>query len=70
MKNNPVFLLSRSIEIMPSGPAIIYDQEQSINVLVEDGTTPAVISEYGTTRSKTDSAVGDDDPDPGQDRCY
>lgn len=70
MKIKPVFLLSSSIEIRPAGQKITYDQERSINVLTEDGVTPVVLSEYGITHSKTDSAVGDDDPDPSQDRCY
>jgi hypothetical protein len=70
VRNKPVFLLSHSIEIIPSAQKITYDQERSLNVLIQDGVTPVVISEYGTTHSKTDSAVGDDDPDPSQDRCY
>jgi hypothetical protein len=70
MENKPVFLLLHSIEIAPNGEEITYDQERSINVLVKDGVTPVVLSEYGITHSKTDSAIGDDDPDPSQDRCY
>jgi hypothetical protein len=70
MKNNPVFLLSHSIEIIPSGLKIAYDEKRCVNVLSESERTPAVLSEYGITHSKTDSAVGDDDPDPSQDKCY
>lgn len=70
MKDSPVFLLSRSIEVTPRCSEVIYDHERHINVLLEDGVTPAVLSQYGTTQSKTDSAVGDDDPDPSSDKCY
>lgn len=70
-EKKPVFLISRAITILPKGLVSHYDYNLNLNVLSKDGVTPVVASgENAPTHSKTEAYPGDDDPDPGQDRCY
>jgi hypothetical protein len=67
----PIFLLSKAVAVEPSGTDCRYDSDLQLNVLISDGITPLVDSgENLPTMSKTHAHPGDDDPDPGQDKCY
>ena len=67
----PIFLLSKALVIEPKGPECYYNSDLQLTVLASDGITPLVVSgENAPTHSKTMSHPGDDDPDPGQERCY
>jgi hypothetical protein len=67
----PVFLVSRAVTVEPEGIPGYYDSELQLKVVSKDDRTPLVISGMtAPTHSKTFQAPGDDDPDPGQERCY
>lgn len=66
-----IFLISKAVTVEPSGVDCHYDSDLQLNVLDSDGITPLVDSSRNQpTMSKTQALPGDDDPDPGQDRCY
>ena len=67
----PIFLLSKAVVIEATEPECYYSSDLQLNVLASDGVTPLVVSgKNAPTHSKTMSRPGDDDPDPGQERCY
>jgi hypothetical protein len=67
----PVFLVSRAVVVKPKGMQGYYDSELQLKVVSKDNRTPLVISGMtAPTHSKTLEEPGDDDPDPGQERCY
>lgn len=67
----PVFLLSQAVKIEPNGPDGHYHPELQINVVSKDDPAPLVTAGPRVpTHSKTNARPGDDDPDPGQPRCY
>lgn len=67
----PVFLLTKAIRIVPTGPLGVYDSTAQLTVLASDPQTPMIVAQ-GTapTQSKTNAWPGDDDPDPARPRCY
>lgn len=67
----PVFLVSKAIAVKADGPEGYYDSELSLTTVSKDDKTPLVLAGVSVpTQSKTFKYPGDDDPDPGQDRCY
>lgn len=67
----PVFLVSKAMVIEPDGPAGYYNPELHLNTVSKEDQTPLVLSGVSApTHSKTRQHPGDDDPDPGQDKCY
>jgi hypothetical protein len=67
----PVFLVAKAIVVKPEGPEGYYDPELELNTVSKFVKTPLVLSGGSApTHSKTYQRPGDDDPDPGQDRCY
>jgi hypothetical protein len=70
-QQKPVFLVSKAIIIEPKDPDGYYDSELQLNTVSKTDKTPLVLSgEPKPTHSKTMQRPGDDDPDPGQRRCY
>lgn len=66
------FLLDKAVRIPMKESIGEYDSARSLNVTAEHGRQVPVVSVVGAppTHSKTMCAPGDDDPDPGQERCY
>jgi len=57
--------------VEPDGPAGYYNPELHLNTVSKEDQTPLVLSGVSApTHSKTRQHPGDDDPDPGQDKCY
>ena len=63
------FLLNKAQLIPAVERLAVYDEDQHLSV-VESTRQPIVLASLGITHSKTNAYPGDDDPDPGQDRCY
>lgn len=71
MNDKQVFLISCAQAITLTEAEALYNSALQINVLSTDNQTPAVLAgQSAPTHSKTNQFPGDDDPDPGQDRCY
>jgi hypothetical protein len=67
-----VFLLEKAVRLPTKEPIGEYDSTQSLNMTLQNGKQVAVVTVAGAppSFSKTMSRPGDDDPDPGQERCY
>jgi len=66
------FLLHNSQKLPLKRPLGVYDPDESLNVVMNDGIQIPLVKMVGAppTYSKTCAAPGDDDPDPGQEICY
>lgn len=69
MKKEQALLLTKAELIPAAGPLAVYDDARQL-LVVEATGEPLVMTSAGVTHSKTSAAPGDDDPDPGQERCY
>jgi hypothetical protein len=69
MKPSRPFLLTKVQHVKPGPRRTRYSEDQDLSVDVATGK-PFVLSDAAPTYSKTHAWPGDDDPDPGQDRCY
>ena len=67
-----VFLLSKAHSLPLRSIKSYYDEELQINVVTRQNQIHPLVSEdkFGYTSSKTESAPGDDDPDPEDEGCY
>ena len=66
-----VFLISKAIVIKSKTPRGYYNPTLHLNTVSKSDQIPLVLSEGSApTHSKTFEYPADDDPDPGQDRCY
>ena len=69
--SKPVFLVSKAMIVSQEGPEGYYDEKLHLTTISEADETPLVLSGVSApTQSKTFQRPTDDDPDPGQDRCY
>jgi hypothetical protein len=69
--SKPVFLVSRAVEVKPEGIQGYYDSDLQLNVVSSNDQTPLIMSGLtAPTHSKTYQRPVDDDPDPGQEKCY
>lgn len=65
------FLLAHGSKVSLEDGDYYYDPYLCLNVCeVESERVPAVTLESAPTHSKTLQRPGDDDPDPGDRRCY
>lgn len=69
MKKGKVNLLKYAKLIPTAGNIAVYNEDLHLSVLATTGQ-PLVETTLGITHSKTHSQHGDDDPDPGSERCY
>lgn len=66
------FLLSKAHSLPLQNIKGSYDEELQVNVVARQNQIHPLVSEdkFGYTCSKTESAPGDDDPDPEDEGCY
>jgi hypothetical protein len=69
MNNEKVLILKNAKRLPEVTSVTVYDEEQHLSIIKATGQ-PVVMTELGTTHSKTNAYPGDDDPDPGAERCY
>lgn len=69
MNKEQVLILKKAKRLPVVRSIAVYDEIQHLSVIKSTGQ-PVVMTELGTTHSKTNAYPGDDDPDPGAERCY
>lgn len=69
MRDMRPLLLTRVREVAINTVPVKYCNTRDLSIDEATGK-PFVLSQAGPTYSKTAARPGDDDPDPGQDRCY
>ncbi len=69
MNKEQVLILKNAKRLPPVKSVAVYDERQHLSVIEATGQ-PVVMTALGTTHSKTNAYPGDDDPDPGAERCY
>ena len=69
MKGDRPFLMTRARLVPIHEVSSHYDPRRALSVDACTGE-PLVLAQSAVTHSKTAARPGDDDPDPGQDRCY
>ena len=69
MSKEQAFLLKNAARLPTVECFSIYDEEQQL-LVVESTGYPVVLTSMGITHSKTHAHPGDDDPDPGAEKCY
>lgn len=69
MKKGKVNVLKNAKLIPTARKTAVYDEDLHLSILATTGE-PIVMTTLGITHSKTHAQYGDDDPDPGAERCY
>lgn len=69
MRDRRPLLLTRVHEVAVNSIPVKYCHKRDLSIVEATGE-PFVLSQAAPTYSKTAARPGDDDPDPGQDRCY
>lgn len=69
MNRQRAFLMTKAEMIPAVENPSKYKEELDMSV-VESTGEPIVLSALGITHSKTEAYPGDDDPDPGKEKCY